>query len=107
MTPSPVVGTLWSIVAITSAGPAHRAALDAQALERLRRGDLVDEVEVDVEERRLAVLLADDVRVPDLVEERSRGHSTSEGAAGDVATAVSVMRSGVTRGPAAIRAVSG
>ena len=35
-------------------GPPHAPAGEAQALERLRRGDLVDEVQVDVEQRRLA-----------------------------------------------------
>ena len=32
------------------AGPAHRAALEPKSLERLRRGHLVDEVEIDVEQ---------------------------------------------------------
>ncbi len=36
-------------------GPAHAAARHAQAVERLRRGDLVHEVEIDVEEVGLAV----------------------------------------------------
>ncbi len=51
-------------------GPAHRAAGQAQPVEGLRRGDLVDEVEVDVEQVGLAVGGADEVLVPDLLAER-------------------------------------
>ena len=51
-------------------GAADLAAVQAQALERLRRRDLVDEVQVDVEERRLAGLLAYDVVLPDFLEQR-------------------------------------
>ena len=54
-------------------GPAHGAAVGAQAGEGLRRRDLVDEVQVDVEDR-LAVLLRNDVGVPDLVIEGLAGH---------------------------------
>ena len=50
--------------------PAHAAAGQAQPLERLRRGDLVDQVQVDVEQRRLARRLGDDVPLPDLLEQR-------------------------------------
>ncbi len=49
-----VVGTLWSIVATVSSGSSHTAPGQSQSLERLGRGHLVDEVEVDVEQRRLA-----------------------------------------------------
>ena len=52
-------------------GPPHRAAVQPQRLERLRARHLVHEMEVDVEERRLAGLLGDEVRVPDLAEERA------------------------------------
>ena len=38
-------------------GPSHTAPGESKPLERLRRRDLVDEVEVDVEQRRLARLL--------------------------------------------------
>ena len=48
-------------------GPANLAPGDAQALERLRRRHLVDEVEVDVEKVWLARLAADNVVVPDLL----------------------------------------
>ena len=48
-------------------GPADRAALEPQPVEGLRRGDLVDEVQVDVDQP-----VADLVRVPDLVEQRLR-----------------------------------
>ena len=53
-------------------GAAHRAARETQPVERLRRGDLVDQVEVDVEERGLARRLVDDVALPDPVEQRLR-----------------------------------
>ena len=43
------VGTLWSIVASVRSGR-RTGARPAGALEGLRRGDLVDEVEVDVEQ---------------------------------------------------------
>ena len=47
-------------------------AAGAKPRERLRRRDLVDEVEVDREDRRCARLLDDDVVVPDLLDDRSR-----------------------------------
>ena len=50
-------------------GTAQLAAGEAQAVEGLRRGDLVDELEVDVEDRRLACGLGDEVRLPDFFEE--------------------------------------
>ena len=46
-------------------GPAHRPAGHAQAVEGLRAGDLVDEVQVDVEQP-----VRDLVGLPDLVEQR-------------------------------------
>ena len=51
-------------------GAPHAPPVEPQPVERLRRGHLVDQVQVDVEQRRLAGLLADDVRVPDLLEQR-------------------------------------
>ena len=48
-------------------GPAHAPALEPQAVEGLRRGHLVDEVEVDVDQA-----VGDLVAVPDLVEQRLR-----------------------------------
>ncbi len=54
-------------------GPAHAKAALAQHVECLRRGDLVDEVEVHIEHRgRLRRLGRDEVRIPDLLEERAR-----------------------------------
>ena len=58
------------MVAIGQIGPPNPPAGEAQALEGLRRGHLVDEVEIDVEQRGLAGLLAHDVALPDTVEER-------------------------------------
>jgi hypothetical protein len=49
-------------------GPAHLAAGRAKPGEGLRGGDLMDEVQVDIEDR-FAVLFVDDVSVPDLVVE--------------------------------------
>ena len=51
-------------------GPAHAQPAGAQAGERLGRGDLVDEVEVDGEDGGGALVLGDDVVVPDLLDER-------------------------------------
>ena len=50
-------------------GPADGAAGEPQAVERLRAGDLVDEVQVDVDQAG-----RDLVGRPDLVEERARAH---------------------------------
>ena len=51
---------------------AHRATLGAEAVERLRARDLVDEVQVDVDEVGLAVLALDhEVVVPDLLGQRA------------------------------------
>ena len=48
-------------------GAAQFAAGHAKAVEGLRRGDLVDELEIDVEDRRLACGFGDDVILPDLL----------------------------------------
>ena len=48
---------------------AHLAALQAEAVEGLRRGHLVDEVQVDVDQ-----VVGDLVSLPDLVEHRLWGH---------------------------------
>ena len=54
------------------AGPADPQPASAQAGECLRAGDLVDEVQVDAQDGRGARLVADDVVVPDLVDEGAR-----------------------------------
>ena len=51
-------------------GPAHPAAGQADAVEGLRAGDLVDEVEIDVEQVGLARRAAHHVAVPHLLGER-------------------------------------
>ena len=51
-------------------GSTHRPAVHAQPVEGLRRGDLVHEVQVDVEERRLALGRPHHVPVPHLLAER-------------------------------------
>ena len=48
-------------------GTPHGAPGEAEAVERLRRRDLVHEVEVDVEEVGLALGAADDVALPHLL----------------------------------------
>ena len=50
-------------------GPADLAAGEAQALERLRAGHFVDQVQVDVQNRLPAGLVVDDVLVPDFFEQ--------------------------------------
>ena len=52
-------------------GAAHPAAAEAQAVERLRAGDLVDEVQVDVEEVGLARRRAHEVALPHLLRQGS------------------------------------
>ena len=60
-------------------GAAELAAGQAQAVEGLGRGDLVDEVEVDVEDRGLACGLGDEVGLPDFFEEGAGcGHKSSQ-----------------------------
>ena len=57
-------------------GPAHAAARQPDAVEGLRAGDLVDEVEIDVEQVGLAGCAAHHVAVPHLLRERL-GHGSS------------------------------
>ena len=52
-------------------GPAHRAAGQPQPVEGLRAGDLVHEVQVDVEQVGLALGPSHDVRLPDLLGQRA------------------------------------
>ena len=54
-------------------GAAELAAGEAEAFEGLRAGDLVDELEVDVEDGGLAGGLGDDVVLPDFFEHGARG----------------------------------
>ena len=63
----PIVGTLWSIVASVRSGRRTARPAQAQAVEGLRRRDLVDEVEVDEEQVGLAVGAVHDVALPDLL----------------------------------------
>ena len=52
-------------------GRAHLALVHAQALEGLRAGHLVDEVPVDINERRAVRVVRDQVIVPDFVVQRA------------------------------------
>ena len=56
-------------------GAAHRAPGQAESVEGLRGGDLVDQVQVDEEEIGLSLGGVDDVGVPDLLAECARGHA--------------------------------
>src|SRR5271170_3956294 len=49
-------------------GPADGAASESQSLKGLRRRDLVDQMEVDVQDRRFAFGRGDYVGIPDLFE---------------------------------------
>jgi len=61
--------------ALGALGPGHRQATRGQFGERLRRGHLVDQVQVHVQHRRRGVGLgADQVRVPQLVEQGTGRH---------------------------------
>ena len=55
-------------------GAAHGAPTQAQAVEGLRAGDLVDEVEVDVQQVRFAGRGVHQVAVPDLLRQRVGRH---------------------------------
>lgn len=47
-----------------------------QAFEGLRRGHFVDDVTIDIDQRRAIVALLDQMRIPELVVERFAGHQT-------------------------------
>ena len=91
-------------------GPAGaRAAARAQALERLRRGHLVDEVQVDVEQRRPVRSWRDDVARPTSCRRACAAVMRSADAlpaATPAGAGVGAICSGVTRGPAAILVLS-
>ena len=72
-------------------GPPHAPAGEPQPLERLRRGDLVHEVQVDVEQRRLTGLVADDVPVPDLVEQAPARHQATSTSSTNASASASIM----------------
>src|SRR5262249_20008699 len=58
-------------------GPADCSTLGPETCERLRRSSFVDEMAVDVNERRLARLFVDNVIFPDFFVESLRRHSGS------------------------------
>ena len=51
-------------------GVTHGQAAAAESLERLRAGDLMDQVQVDAQDGRRTRLVGDNVLVPDLLDER-------------------------------------
>ena len=57
------------MVATVSSGRRTVRPVKRSDFERLRRGDLVDQVKIDVDQRRLTGRLAHSVRFPDLLEE--------------------------------------
>ena len=59
-------------------------AAPAQPFEGLRAGDLVDEVEVDADDRRSTWFSEDDVVVPDLLDERAREAAPPAAASSDM-----------------------
>ncbi len=64
---------------------ADREAAGAESGECLGRGDFVDEMQVDGEDRRCARVLADDVVVPDLLDDRAgSGHGVTARSLGQV-----------------------
>ena len=68
-------------------GPPDRPTGQAQPLEGLRRGHLVHQVAIDVEERRPVRIFADDVRFPQFVVERLGVHGAIPDADADKDTA--------------------
>ena len=52
------------------------APCQTQAFERLRRGHFMNDVTVDIDQRRSIVALLDQMRIPELVVERFAGHHT-------------------------------
>ena len=50
-------------------GPSHGPSVDTKPFERLRGGDLMDEVHIDVQQIRLARRTVDDMGLPDLVKQ--------------------------------------
>ena len=61
--------------------PPHRPVVRPQARKGLGRRHLMDQVQVDIEDR-LAVLLGDEVRIPNLVVEGLAGHGADLGCEG-------------------------
>ena len=64
-----VVGTMWSTVAKVRSGKATRPPAGPQHVERLRAGDLVDEVQADEELCLSGRQLPDGVGVPHFLKE--------------------------------------
>ena len=62
-----IVGTLWSSVAIVRSGRRTGASGQPQPVEGLRAGDLVDEMQVDVDQVGLALARGDHVVRPYLL----------------------------------------
>ena len=62
------VGILWSTVATVRLRLAHPASGRTQAVEGLRRSDLMDQVQVYIEKRQALRRRTDHVLVPDFFE---------------------------------------
>ena len=59
------------------AAPPRLAAGQPQPFERLRRGDLVQQVPIDVQDRHAVAPLGDGMRVPDLVVDGAARHASA------------------------------
>jgi hypothetical protein len=55
-------------------GAAQRAPGHAQAVERLRAGDFMHQVKIDVQDRGFVRGFNDEVLMPDFLEQGARGH---------------------------------
>ena len=64
----PTVGILWSATAMVRSGRRSLRPAISKTLERLRAGDLVKKVAVDIENAGAVGEFLDDVAVPDLIE---------------------------------------
>src|ERR1700722_13504583 len=73
--------------------PADFDAALPQAVERLRRGDLVNQVQVDIQQRRRTFTRGYHVIVPNLLDDRSGFHTNSQ-----TARVTSVVVAGVPFG---------
>ncbi len=71
-------GDVVVAVATTESDPPQLAPGQLESLERLRARHFVDQVAVDVEQRRAVGFFADEVGGPELVVERARRHGSTE-----------------------------
>src|SRR5216684_5277816 len=85
-------GHVMVLRAERAVGAADLAPRCGQPLERLRRSDLMNQMEVYIEERRLAGRFAHDMTVPNLFEECLRRHNCWNYASGEITTGIRISR---------------